>query len=343
MMRVLIIGLGFVGSNAAALFSERGFNVHAVDINPRILDYVKEARLLSISTADVTDLDSLAEVASGVKPEIIVHTAISPLADQLSQTIRVNVVGLANTLEIARRYDSRVIYLSSGSVYGQLPEKEEPISEAEPLGPIYPQREYDLPWAPTYSTSKRMGESLVELASRLYGLQAIILRLGLVYGRGDSLYNAGLTLLLRRALAKRPLILEYGGDTFCPFVYVKDVAEAILMAASQHLKYGVFNIADQRGYFMREAAEVVEQIIPDAEIRLGPGIWPSKNVPLPRGVISWPTRRRLDISKAVDVLGYSPRYSLYNGTVEYASWMQRNWERYSPSAVPFPDDQKRNI
>ncbi len=341
-MSVLIVGFGFVGSNAACLFSEKKYQVHAVDVNPRILDYVKEANVV-VDRIDATNLDSLTEVVSKVKPKIIVHTAISPLADLFSQTIKVNLLSLSNTIELARKYDARLIYLSSGAVYGQVEEKEEAISEDEPFGPVAPLREYDLPWAPIYCTTKRMGESLVELAHKIYGLEATILRLGLVYGQGDTLLNAGLTLLLRRALAKRPLLLSQGGDTFCPLVYVKDVADAILKVSLSQIKYDVFNIACKKGYFMSEVVEAIKQILPDADIRVGPGIWPSRNASIPRGVISWPTRRMLDISKAVELLGYSPRYSLYEGVLEYAAWMRRNWNLYSPSVFPFPDDQKGNI
>ncbi len=341
-MNVLIVGFGFVGSNTGCLFSEKGYQVHAVDVKPRILDYVKEANVV-VNRVDATNLDSLTEVASKVRPKIIVHTAISQLADLFSQTIKVNLLSLANTIEVARKHDARLIYLSSGAVYGQVEEKEEPISEDEPFGPIHPLREYDLPWAPIYCTSKRMSEHLVDLAHKIYGLEAVVLRLGLVYGQGDSLFNSGLTLLLRRALAKKPLILSYGGETFCPLVYVKDVANAVLKASLSRSKCDVFNIADERGYFMRDVVEVVKQILPEADIRLGPGVWPSRNVPIPRGVISWPTRRMLDVSKALNLLGYSPRYSLQEGVFEYATWMQRNWSLYSPSVIPFPDDQKRNI
>lgn len=342
-MNVLIVGFGFIGSNAACLFSEKGYNVYAVDINPRILDYVKYAKNLVVNKADATNLDSLNEVAAKAKPEVIVHTAISPLASLLDQAIKVNLLSLANTIELARKYDSKLIYLSSGAVYGQVEEKEEDISEDEPFGPIYPLRDYDLPWAPIYCTTKRMGENLVDLAYKIYGLESVVLRLGLVYGQGDSLYNAGLTLLLRRALAKRPLILSQGGDTFCPLVYVKDVADAILKASLSRIKYDVFNIAGKKGYFMSEIVKVIKQILPDAEITLGPGIWPSRNTSIPRGVISWPTRRMLAISKAVKLLGYSPRYSLPDGVFECSMWMRRNWSLYSPDVIPFPDDQKRNI
>ncbi|MFN3621748.1 MAG: 3-hydroxyacyl-CoA dehydrogenase NAD-binding domain-containing protein, partial [Nitrososphaerales archaeon] len=57
-MNVLIVGFGFVGSNTACLFSEKGYQVHAVDVKPRILDYVKEANV-AVNRVDATNLDSL--------------------------------------------------------------------------------------------------------------------------------------------------------------------------------------------------------------------------------------------------------------------------------------------
>jgi len=87
---------------------------------------------------------------------------------------------------------------------------------------------------------------------------------------------------------------------------------------------------------MREISEAVERIVPGSVIKLGSGLWPSKDVPIPRGAISWPTNRPFDISRAKSELGYNPVYDLTKGINDYAAWLRRNWDLYSPERIPFP-------
>ena len=239
-------------------------------------------------------------------------------------------------LEVAHLNDLKLVHISSGTVYGQVGEGG-PITEDEPFGPTIPPREYDYVPAPTYCMTKRVSEQLVEVVRYRYGLKATALRLGLVYGRGDTNLTAGVTLLLRAALASRPFILPYGADTYLDVVDVLDVADAILLAATKDKIEGfAFNIQYEKGYWMREIAEAVEHAVPGSTVRLGPGLWPSKGVAVPRGAISWPTTRDFDISRARKELGYKPRFDISTGVAGYAAWMRRNWKFYSPEAAPLP-------
>jgi len=162
--------------------------------------------------------------------------------------------------------------------------------------------------------------------------------LGWVYGRGISDYrlNSGISLFLRKAMVGQPLILPYGGDTFCDFVHVLDVADAIFDAAmAMNPKSLAFNIVYEKGYYMKEVVEAVKEIYPDSKLSLGSGPWPSKGVPVPRGGISFPSNRHMSIKRAREELGFKPKYDLQKGTKEYHGWMKKNWDICSPDAVPF--------
>ncbi len=337
-MQVLITGTGFVGSNAASKFMEEGYTVAALDLNPVSVDYLGKAQdKLRMIKGDTTSFSSLEEVISNEKPEILVHTATYLNPKEAFNVFKVNVGGTANVLELARKYDLRLVYLSSGAIYGQM-EGQGDIYEDEKFGPVYPAREIDNDSGTAYSISKRLGEEWASMYRALYGLKVVALRLGWVYGRGIADYrlNSGISLFLRKALVNQPMNLPYGGGTFCDFVHVFDVNDAIYKAATiPVIKSLSYNIVYERGYWMKEVVDVVKKIIPGADLSLGPGLWPSKGVPVPRGGISFPSERHMDIGRAKLELGYSPSFDLERGTRDYLEWMKKNWDLCSPEVVPF--------
>lgn len=349
-MSIFITGFGFVGSNAAKRFVEEGHKVAAFDIvggaSSSLAMDVEDANKIRLIQGDVTNFQFLEEAIRKEKPQVIVHTSVFPTGSQcpeIHRLFQVNVGGTVNVLETARIHDLRVVYLSSGTIYGQL-EGTEPVGEEEPFGPAYPLREHDQPQSAAYCISKRVSEQWVGLYRSMYGLETVSLRLGLVYGipvlgranLGRKL-NQSYSVMLRKALAGQDMRLSYGADTFGNFVYVKDVADAIFRAATvkSYSNY-VFNVAYERGYSMRDLAKVIMRLVPASKIELGPGVWPCKGVPTPRGALGYVNNRHTDISRAKKELGYGPIYALEDGFREYADWMRKNWELCSPEVVPFP-------
>jgi len=337
-MTVIVTGgTGFIGANVTRKFIDEGYDVCALDVKARDVDFLQDKRCWKFFKGDITDLRSLERTIKTENPEGIVHAGVFQDFADIFKTFEVNVKGTAYVLEAARRYDLKAIILSSASVYGQL-EGKGPIRENQQFGPTYPLREYDSTWAPEYCTSKRMMEEWSKLLVDLHGLDVTSLRLAWVYGRGPSNYqlNQGPNFLLRKALAGEAFEIPYGRDTFCDLVYVKDVCEAIFKAFRMHkCRSFLYNIAYEKGYFMREVCETISKLIPGSRISLGPGIWPSKGVPYPRGAISWPGTRHMDISLAKDELNYRPAYDLERGFNDYITWMRSNWSVCSFDAVPF--------
>jgi UDP-glucose 4-epimerase len=336
---VLITGTGFVGSNAARKFLEEGQSVIALDLNPVRLDYLEGFGddSLNIVKGDVTSFNALNEIIEKEHPKIWVHTATFLNPVESFNVFEINVRGTAVALELSRKHDLTLVYLSSGAIYGQM-EGSGDIYEDVPFGPLYPPREFDNASGTSYSMSKRMGEQWASMYRDLYGLRVCALRLTWVFGPGIADYrlNSGISLFLRKALVHQSLELPYGGDSFCDFVYVEDVSNAIYNAAmAGRTKNFAYNVSYEKGYFMKEVVETVKKILPGAKLSLGPGWWPSKGVPVTRGGISWPSDRHMSIARAKNDLDYKPSYDLDRGIRAYMSWMQKNWNLCSPEKVPF--------
>jgi nucleoside-diphosphate-sugar epimerase len=342
MSDVLITGTGFVGANIAAKFVEEGYSVVALDLNPKVPNFLegpKESGKLKVMSGDTRSLSSIEEYVKLEKPKIVVHTATFLTPTEAFNTFEVNVRGTANVLELARRYDLTTIYLSSGAIYGQM-EGTGDIFEDEKFGPAYPPREgIDNASGAPYCLSKRLGEEWVAMYRGLYNLRVVALRLAWVYGRGITDYrlNTAISLFLRKAIVGEPVVVPYGGDTFVDFVHVSDVADVSFNAATLPApKDFAFNVAYERGSRFSEVVEVVKRVIPGAELSLGPGLWPSSGVPIPRGGPSFPSERHLSIERTKNELNYSPKFDLEKGVKNYLEWMRANWEICSPEAVPFP-------
>lgn len=342
MSDVLITGTGFVGANIASKFVEEGYSVAAFDLNPKIPDFLegpKNSGRLKVVSGDTRSLSSIEENIKAEKPRIVVHTATFLTPTEAYNTFEVNVRGTANVLELARKYDLRMVYLSSGAIYGQM-EGTGDILEDEKFGRAYPPREgIDNASGTPYCMSKRLGEEWVAMYRGLYNLRVVALRLAWVYGRGITDYrlNTAISLFLRKAIVKEAVDIPYGGDTFVDFVHVSDVADVSFNAATLPTpKDFAFNVAFERGSRFSEVIGVVKHLVPGAVLSLGPGLWPSSGVPIPRGGPSFPSERHMSIERAKGQLEYTPKFDLEAGVRNYLEWMRANWEICSPQAVPFP-------
>lgn len=334
-MNILVTGgMGFVGSNVARHFIDAGHHACLFDVRPRELDYLEEvANSWKYFRGSVTNMRSLDDAIRQEEPAAIVH-AVGGEVDGAYGNFEVHVNGMACILEAARRHDLYTVAMSSGAIYGQL-DGYEPVTESTPFGPTYPPREHDSASGSEYSVAKRLGEQWGQLYRDQYGLRLACPRLVWVYGLGSENYQlqGGVSLMLRKAIAGESLQLPYGGDTFCDFVYVRDVCDAVFKCVASR-KNLTFNCSYDRGYLMKEVADVVMRTIPGPRIELGPGIWPSKGVPIARHGISMPSNRHIDNSLAKKEVGYNPVYDLDRGVTEYADWMKKNWQMCSPEAVP---------
>lgn len=342
MSDVLITGTGFVGANIAAKFIEEGYSVAALDLNPKIPDFLESASKkgsLKVVNGDTRSFSSIEECIKSEKPKIVIHTATFLNPTEAYSTFEVNVRGTANIVELARRFDLTMVYLSSGAIYGQM-EGTADITEDEKFGRAYPPREgVDNSSGAPYCMSKRLGEEWVAMYRGLYNLRVVALRLAWVYGRGikDYRLNTAISLFLRKAIVGERVNIPYGGDTFVDFVHVSDVADISFNAGTLPMpKDFAFNIAYESGSRFGEVIQVVKKIIPGADLSLGPGLWPSSGVPIPRGGPSFPSERHMSIERAKKELKYSPRFDLEIGIRNYLEWMKKNWEICCPEAVPFP-------
>ena len=212
-----------------------------------------------------------------------------------------NVAGTAYIAKASADAGSLMVYISSASVYGD--PVRVPIPEDHPLRPISP-----------YGLSKAMGEQVVELFSRIYGLRYVILRLFNVYGPGQSGSYAGvITRFIESVLrGELPRIYGDGGQTR-DFIHVADVARAVELAIEGRTYNEVFNIGSGKQISILELARLIMRLA-------GLGGEPVFDKPRPGDI----RHSYADISKAKKILGFEPSISLEKGVGD----LLRSWQEY---------------
>ena len=229
-MRAIVTGgAGFIGSHVVDALLARADDVWIVD-NLATGSRENVADGAELVVAEIREpLDRIFDEA---RPEVCFHLAAQ--ADVITSVERpdydaeVNVLGTIRVLEAARRHDTAVVFSSTGgAIYGEC---ERPAREDDPLRPLSP-----------YGTAKLAGEAYLATWARLHGMRNASLRLGNVYGPRQlpSLEGGVVAIFLDRIRAGEPTQIFGDGRQTRDFVYVGDVAQALLAAAGRD---GVYNV-----------------------------------------------------------------------------------------------------
>ncbi len=296
-MRILVTGgAGFIGSHIAQAYCDAGHEV-------AILDNLSSGHRENIPAAatllhhDVRSNEA-AEAVRDYAPEVINHHAaqmnVRVSVDDPSFDADVNILGLLNILEPARKAGlRRVLFASSGgTVYGE-PETL-PAPETAPTHPVCP-----------YGISKLTSEHYLYYYRRIFGLDYVALRYANVYGpRQDPHGEAGvIAIFCQNLLADKDVSIFGDGLQTRDYVFVQDVVRANLAALDSEFT-GAVNIATGRETNVVELYERVKEHVG--------GKGTAQHVAAKDGEVR---RNVLDVSKAQEVLGWAPRTELADGLV----------------------------
>lgn len=225
-MRIIITGgAGFIGSHIADAYVAAGHEVVVIDSlwehgGGRRNNVPERA---SFAPMDIRD-QGIARIFQEFKPDVVNHHAAQhsvaigsrdPVYDA-----QVNVIGLLNVLEQSVKNGvKKVLFASSGATFGT-PDKL-PIDEKTPQRPESP-----------YGITKMVAEHYLRFFKNEHGLDFTALRYGNVYGpRQDPNGEAGvISIFIGKFLANEGVRIDWDGEQTRDYVFVKDVAQANLIA-----------------------------------------------------------------------------------------------------------------
>ena len=265
---------------------------------------LKNHENLKVIGGDITDSKILKKVFSQ-NFDIVFHLA-ARFANEMSvndpvEDLHVNVKGtLKLLLESAKHGVKRFVYASSSSLYGQ--------------SNLITKKESSFPNPSTpYAVSKLSGEFYCTAIHKLYSMDYTIVRLSNSYGPHDpsGKFRNVIPNFIKAAQSNKDLIITGTGDETRDFTYVDDVVRGIILAATKiRGKNNIFNLGTGKE---TKIAEVAKQIIKNTKSK-------SKIVFHARRDFDHITRRKMDISKAKNLLGYNPKITLSDGLKRTCDW-----------------------
>lgn len=296
-------GAGFIGSHLADAFVARGDRVLVVD------DLSSGSRANVPAVAEFHELDIRgAEAARLVEQagiDLLVHQAAQmdvrrSVSDPLFDA-DVNVLGSLNLFEAARRGGVRQVLFAStgGAIYGE--QERFPADEDHPQRPVSP-----------YGVAKLAIERYLYFYHVAYGLDAVCLRYGNVYGERQSPHGeAGVVaIFLDRLLAGEPPTINGDGLQTRDYVYVADVVRANLAAAGRR-GFEIFNVGTGRE---ASVVELYRLLAKAAGVAIEPRFGPAKPGEQRRSVV--------DASRLRDELGVTELTGLEAGLQATAEWFR---------------------
>ena len=198
--------------------------------------------------ADLEQLDFIVHGASSGSPKYYLRDPVG--------TARSNVMGAMNLLELARRTGARLLFMSSGAVYGNGDSKAS-IAETDfgVLDPLDP--------SACYGEGKRMAETLCADYGRQFGVSAVIARISHTYGPGVALDDGrSFADFVADALAGRDIVLNSDGSSSRPFCYVADATAAFLTLLLRGESGKAYNVGMDRELTILELARLVAGLSP---------------------------------------------------------------------------------
>jgi len=317
-MKVLITGgMGVIGSMVSSRFVQEGHRpvIMARHLDRNLIRPIEDK--IDIELGDVLDLPRILSIIQSYKITHIIHTAalIGALSNQNPpQSIHINVIGTLNILEAARLMKvQRVVYTSAKGIYGHI-DGEYGHPTYKPLPEDHPKRPMRI-----YESAKLMGEHMGQFYQRTYGLEFTALRFSMTYGPGKTVRHGGMSVLsqiVEGAYSGKAVRIEKGGDEKDDMIYNKDVAHGIYLACMvPKLRYDAYNIGTGIGFTLKDVANEVKQLMPEANIQIGPGLH----------FLGGPTHYYsvYDITRAREDLGFSPQFTLGGAIKDYIETLKK--------------------
>src|SRR5687768_11808905 len=296
--RVLITGAaGFLGSHLCDRFIKEGFHVIGMD-NLITGDLQNIEHLFKLENFEFYHHDVSKFVFVPGELDYILHFAspASPI-DYLKipiQTLKVGSLGTHNLLGLAKAKNARMLIASTSEVYGDPeihPQKEDYWGNVNPVGP-----------RGVYDEAKRFQEAITMAYHTFHGLETRIVRIFNTYGPRMRLDDGrALPAFMGQALRGEDITVFGDGSQTRSFCYVDDLVEGIYRLLLSDYAMPV-NIGNPTEITIKDFAEEISKLA-GVELNI-------KYQPLPEND---PQRRRPDITKAREILGWEPKVDRAEG------------------------------
>lgn len=300
-------GAGFLGSHLCERLLDRAFDVVCVDNlftgSKENIKHLLRHEAFEFIRHDITfplylEVDYIFNLASAASPE---KYQLDPV-----QTTKTCVLGAINMLGLAKRTGARILQASTSEVYGDPdmhPQVEEYWGRVNPIG-----------IRSCYDEGKRCAETLFFDYKRQHGVDIRVARIFNTYGPNMNISDGRVVSnFIVQALRGEAITLYGDGSQTRSFCFVDDLIGGLMdLMFFDGMVDGPINLGNPREFSMRELADIVLtelNVQADVVCKLLPQDDPQQRCP--------------DITKARELLGWSPRIELRNGVVQTAEYFRK--------------------
>jgi UDP-glucuronate decarboxylase len=302
-------GAGFLGSHLVEKLLDRELDVIVLDnfftgSRDNLVHLVKNKNLKVIqqSVSDPINIEpeGIFNLASPASPK---HYQLNPV-----ETIKTNLLGSINLLEIANLTKCRILQASTSEVYGDpeiSPQLESYWGNVNPIG-----------IRACYDEGKRASETLFFDYQRQFGVDVTVSRIFNTYGPRMALNDGRVVSnFVVQALTNSPITLYGDGSQTRSFCFVDDLIQGLLNLFFDPNKFcGPVNLGNPNEISMVELAETIISLT-SSKSKL-------EFQPLPKDD---PTQRKPDISLAREKLNWEPKVTLEEGLLETIRYFQTTY------------------
>jgi UDP-glucuronate decarboxylase len=310
-------GAGFIGSHLCERLLDEGNHVICLDNfytgNRKNVLHLMNHPHFVMEQHDVTtpihlDVDEIYNLACPASPH---HYQYDPI-----QTMKTNVIGVINLLELARKTRAKILQASTSEVYGDPlvhPQTEDYRGNVNITGP-----------RACYDEGKRCAETLFFDYHRFHGVNIRVIRIFNTYGpRMNPNDGRVVSNFIVQALTGKPLTVYGDGSQTRSFCYIDDLVEGMIrmMNGPDH-NVGPINLGNPEEVTIHDLARMVIDLSGSSSV--------ISYKPLP---VDDPVKRRPDVTLAKERLQWSPKTKLQDGLRKTISYFKN---------ILFQDEQQLN-
>ena len=306
-MKILITGgAGFIGSHLAERLVEEGNQVVVIDnLSTGRLENIESIKTngnFHYTIGSILNRELLEKLMEGV--DQVYHLAaavgVKYIIENPLLSLRTNILGTENVLELANKYKAKVLITSTSEIYGKSDKVPFHEDDDRLLGPTRISR-----WG--YSCSKAIDEFMALAYFREKRLPVVIVRCFNTVGpRQTGQYGMVLPKFIKAALLDQPIVVYGTGKQTRCFADVSDVVGAFIKLMNTPKCVGeIFNVGTTESISIEDLAKKVKEIC-DSKSRIE---YMSYEEAFEEGFEDMMNRMPC-LDKAKEYIGYEPKYNL---------------------------------
>jgi UDP-glucuronate decarboxylase len=305
--KVLVTGgAGFIGSHLCKKLLNMNYDVICVDNlytgSTNNIKHLKENKLFTFIEQDIN-------IPFDVKVDFIFNLACpaSPIHYQLNpvETIKTNVLGTLNILELAKKYNARILQASTSEIYGdplEHPQRESYWGNVNPIG-----------IRACYDEGKRAAETLFYDFHRQYVLDIRVARIFNTYGPNMAIDDGRvISNFIVQAIKGNSISIYGDGSQTRSFCFIDDLVKGLVKLMFNSSRFNPVNLGNPQEVNIKYLAEKICKLTNNKS--------KIKYLSLPEGD---PVRRKPDIDIAKAILKWEPKIGLQEGILKTINYFKK--------------------